>query len=181
MVLARLDFRYRSVFRQRDLAIWLAALGREEDALGILEYAYQNVRFRGKYNVWYAAETACCVAAHLRRKGDLGKGADLDLQRFIDQPSHALQTQPEVWTAGFVRSHLAGERKRFGKWFTDPSPAVTLEAMAWWTATLIFFREMAMAGFPRQGKLDLNRLDSWIDDAFARIRRKLDEMEAETD
>lgn len=39
-VLRRLNFRYRSVFSQRDLALWLAALGREGDAIGILEYAY---------------------------------------------------------------------------------------------------------------------------------------------
>jgi hypothetical protein len=180
-VLAGINFRYRSVFRQRDLAVWLAALGREHDALRVLEHAYRNVRFRGKYGVWYAAATACCVASYLRRRGDSRERADPDLQRFIDQPAHALQTQPEVWTAAFVRGHIAGERVRFEKSFDHPSPEVALEAMSWWTATLIFFQEMALAGFPRQGRVGLKRLGAWIDDALGRIRGRLDELTDETD
>jgi hypothetical protein len=175
-VLRGLSFRYQSVFRQRDLALWFASIGREGDALPILEHAYSSVKFRGKYDVWYAAATACCVAAHHRHKASRLEGADPELRRFIDQPAHALVTQPDIWTTTFVRSHVAGERGRFGRSFDDPDPDVALEAMAWWAATLIFFHEMALAGFPRRGKLNLKRLGSWIKDAFARIRGKLEEL-----
>jgi hypothetical protein len=81
--------------------------------------------------------------------------------------------QPDIWTASFVNKHIDGERKRFEVWFDDPKPEVALEAMAWWTATLIYFREMAIVGFPRKGDLDLKRLDLRIDDAFKQIRERL--------
>ena len=80
--------------------------------------------------------------------------------------------------AGYLDSqlcqkHIEGERKRFEVWFDDPKPLVALEAMAWWTATLIFFREMAIVGFPRKGKSDLRQLELWIDDAFKQIRGRI--------
>ena len=134
------------------------------------------MRFRGKHDVWYAAATACCVAAQIRRKAGRLEGAGPELQRFIDQPAHALVSQPDIWTAAFVRSDIAEERERFGGSFDDPDPAVALEAMAWWAATLIFFREMAVAGFSRKGKPNLKRLGSWIDDALDRIRGKLEQL-----
>jgi hypothetical protein len=68
-ILAGLNFPYRFVFRQRDLAIWLIAMGRVDDALPILEYANGNVRFRGKYGVSYAAATACSSAARAIHRG----------------------------------------------------------------------------------------------------------------
>jgi hypothetical protein len=174
VVLKKLNFQCRSVFCQRDLAICLVALGRDEEAVRVLEYAHRNVRFRGKYDVWYAAVSACSIAAYLRRKQGESQQADLELQRFIDQPAHAILTQPQVWTAAFVRKHIAGERKRFEQWFNDPDPGKAVEAMAWWAATVIFFREMTFAGLPRKGKLNVARLDSRIDDALAQLRNRLD-------
>jgi hypothetical protein len=174
VLLKKLNFQCRSVFCQRDLAICLIALGRDTEALQVLDHAHQNVQFRGKYEVWYAAASASCVSAYVRRKQGLHERADLDLQRFIGQPAHAILTQPEVWTAAFVRKHIAGERHRFEQWFDDPDPGKAIEAMAWWAATLIFFREMAVVGFPRKGKLNLARMDSWIRDALALLRNPLD-------
>jgi hypothetical protein len=153
------------------------ALGRNADALQMLDYAHQNVQFRRKYDVWYAAASACCVAAYLRRGKRQPKRAELDLRRFIEEPAHGLQTHPQIWTAAFVRKHIAGERERFEQWFYDPNPKHAVEALTWWTATLIFFREMTFTGFPRKGKLNLKRLDSEIKDAMARIRDRLHRLE----
>ena len=87
-------------------------------------------------------------------------------------------SQPDIWTAAFVRSDIAEERERFGGSFGDPDADVAMEALAWWAATLIFFHEMALAGFPKKGKLDLKRFGSWIDNALGRIRGKLDDSSA---
>ena len=172
-VLKTLNFQHRSVTCQRDLGIFLFALGRKFDALKVLKYAYRHVEFRGSYRVWYAAASACCVHSYLRRKRKDSDRADPDLERFIDRPAHGMLFQKEIWTATFVRKHIAGERKRFKVWFDDPKPEVALEAMAWWTATLIFFREMAILGFPLKGKLDLEKLDLWIDDSLMQIRHRI--------
>jgi hypothetical protein len=95
------------------------------------------------------------------------------LQRFLDAPAHGVQLQPKIWTASFIRKHIAGERKRFQVWFNNPRLDDALEAMSWWAATLMFFREMAILGFPRKGKLDLKRLDLWIDSAIEQIRERI--------
>jgi hypothetical protein len=169
----KFDFRYRSILCQRDLAICLIALGRNGEALRVLDYAHQHVKFRRKYDVWYAAASACCVAANVRRSEGNDQRAKLDLQRFVDEPCHALMTQPEIWTATFVRRHIAGERKHFGPSFDSADLSVAVEAMAWWAATLIFFREMAVLGFPQKGKLNVARLDVLIDEALALLRNRL--------
>ncbi len=172
-VLKTLNFQHQSVTRQRDLGICMFALGRKADALQVLRHAYKHIKVRGSYRVWYAASSTCCVYSYLRNQGKDSDRTALDLQRFLDQPAHGIQLQPDIWTASFVNKHIEGERKRFEVWFDDPKPLVALEAMAWWTATLIFFREMAIVGFPRKGELDLKQLDLWIDDAFKQLKERL--------
>lgn len=169
-ILKNLDFRYRSIFRQRDLAICFMALGRDTDALRVLDYAHQNVQFRGSANVWYAAYSACCIASFLRRRKGQVRWAGKNMQRFIDQPAHGIFFQTETWTAAFIRSHLEKERIRFEQWYENPQLEAVVEARAWWIATLIEFRESALLGYPRKGKLNLKRLDSWIEDALAQLR-----------
>ena len=56
--------------------------------------------------------------------------------------------------------------------YDSPKLEYAMEARAWWTGTLIFFREMALLGFPREGKLDLDTLDQWIDAALTDIRER---------
>jgi hypothetical protein len=172
-VVKTLNLQHQSVSRQRDLGILLYASGRKADALQVLRHAFQHVQFRGSYRVWYSAASACCVYSFIRRRDKDSAPTIPDFQRFLDQPAHAIQLQPDIWTASFVNKHIEGERKRFEVWFGDLDPKVALEAMAWWTATLIFFKEMAILGFPRRGKVDQKKLDLWIDDAVKRIRERL--------
>lgn len=175
-ILKKFDFRQRSVCRQRDLAICLIALGRNKGALQILDCAHTNVAFRGSYGVWYAAASACCISSYLRRKKGQHKRATLDFQRFLEPPWHGILFQPDVWTAAFVRKHIAGEREQFAPWFDSPDLSGAIEARAWWIATLLDFRELALNGFPRKGKVSVTRLDSWIESAFAELRNKLHEV-----
>src|SRR6185436_10898118 len=111
-ILKKLDFRRDSVMRQRGFGVALAALGRNADALSVLDYAHSNVEYRGSADVWYAAGTACCIAGYLRRKeGDEARALQ-GLQRFIDPPCAAIIFQSNIWTADFVGTHLAQERAR---------------------------------------------------------------------
>jgi hypothetical protein len=141
--------------------------------LPILDYAHRSVRFRGKYDVWYAAASACCIACYLRRRSGQQKKAIQDLQKFLKPPCHAIVFQTGIWTAAFVRKHLAEERERFARWFDSPKTGTAIEARAWWIATLVFFRELALNGFPRKGKISVGRLDLWIEKALEELAVKL--------
>ena len=176
-ILKAFDFRHQSVMRQRGFAICLMALGRLAEALQVLDYAQSNVEYRGKAYAWYSAGSACSVASYLRRtEGDDARAAK-DMLRFLEPPCHAIISQTDLWTADFVRSHLAEERLRFAPEFDDPKPRFAIEARTWWIATLVFFREFALIGFPRQGGIDVKQLDSWIDAALAELKGKLIALE----
>jgi hypothetical protein len=175
-ILKKFNFEHRSIDRQRDLAVCLVALGRSADALHVLDYAHTSVQFRGSYNVWYAAAAACTVSAYLRRKKRQQARAVRDLERFVEPPCHGLIFQPDVWTAAFIRKHLAEELQRFVAWYDDPKPAAAIEARSRWIATLIFFRELADLGFPKQGKLPLKQLDARIEKALVELAAKLREQ-----
>lgn len=172
-ILKKFDFRHRSIDHQRDFAICLIALGRSTEALQILDYAHTNVQFRGSYYVWYAAASACCVSAYLRRKKGQQARAIRDLQRFLEPPCHGMVFQTDVWTAAFVRKHLAEERKRFAYTYDDPELAAAIEARAWWIETLMFFRAFANLGFPKKGKVSLKQLDTGIEHALAELAATL--------
>jgi hypothetical protein len=172
-ILKEFNFQNRSVDRQRDFAICLIALGRTTDALQMLDYAQSNVQYRGKAYVWYAAASACCLSGYLRRKKGQQARASRDLQRFLEPPCHGMVFQTDVWTAAFVRKHLAEERKRFAYWYDNPKATAAIEARAWWIATLVFFREMALIGFPKKGKVSVRQLDIGIAKALEELAARL--------
>lgn len=166
-ILKTFDFRHESVARQRGFGISLIALGRFADALAVLDYAHTHVEYRGSAPAWYAAGTACCVAGYLRRQqGDGAKAAE-DVMRFVDPPFHATIFQTEVWTADFIRKHLDEEHARFARSRDNPKPQFALEARTWWIATLIVFHEMALAGYPKTGRVDVKQIAARIEEALA--------------
>jgi hypothetical protein len=179
-ILKRFSFQHRSINQQRDFAICLIALGRFADALQMLDFAHRNIQFRGSHYVWYGAATACCVSAYLRRKKGQETRAIRDLQRFLEPPCHAIVSQTDVWTAAFVRKHLAQERSRFACWYDDPELTAAIEARAWWIATLVFFREFALLGFPKKGTISVERLDLGIEQALEELAAKLHREERQT-
>lgn len=168
--LKTLSTRARSVLRQRDLGICYLAAGRERDALAILDHAHRGITFRGKHDVWYAAASACLVSRHVRRVVLREPVDDGEVQRFLSPPAHAVISQPVLWTAPFVRRHVAGEQSRFQPSFSHPKPEVAIEALAWWSATLIFFLEMADLGYPVQvPDPDVRELETSLSEALARL------------
>ncbi len=168
--LKTLSTRVGSVLRQRDLGICYLAAGREGDALAILDHAHRGITFRGKYDVWYAAASACVASRHVRRvvlREPVDSG---EVQRFLNPPAHAVISQPLLWTAPFVRRHVAVEQSRFQPSFSHARPEVAIEALAWWSATLIFFLEMAQLGYPPQvPDPDVRELETSLEEALARL------------
>jgi len=80
----------------------------------------------------------------------------------------AVIVQGNIWTADFVRTHLAQERARFALDYDSPKAQAALESRTWWIATLVFFREKALVGYPKTG-IDVGHFDVRIDEAFAEL------------
>jgi len=145
-----LSLRGRSVLRQRDFAVALHALGRDDDALAVADWPQRSVQFRGKGDAWYAANAAWAVASRIRRRRGNAAVAMADLQRFVDQPAHALLTQPHLWNEARMRELAGVELRRFDDASKRAGP-LAADSMAWAAAELTFFRETAVPPFPHAG------------------------------
>lgn len=173
-ILRNLNSRSRSVLQQRDLGIWLTALGRPGDAVKVLDFAHRHVQFRGSYDVWHSAASACSVATYLTEdRGDLGLLHPL--RRFLYPPAHGVAIQTGIYTVSGVRNYLREEKARFQPCFDDSRPAVAAEAHAWWIADLILCHEFGRLGFPaRREKTYLPKLVDTISASLERLRLRLE-------
>ena len=167
--------RYLSVCRQRDLAICMLSVDRQDDAIAIVQFAQQGCSYRSGVDVWDATGQSAAVVAYMRRNEKDYFPTD-ELNKFIEQPAHALFTQPEIYTSSGILAHLEKERARHSFLFDNPDPNTALEAMCWWTSTLIFFRVFADLGYPRDKQLDVNELDKRINEMLKRIRQNVEDM-----
>jgi hypothetical protein len=164
-----LSLRARSILLQRDLAMCLHALGRDPEALAIVEWPMRAVVYRGKTDAWYASSSAWALAARVRRRrGETDVALD-GLARFIEHPSHDLLVQPAAWDMARLEGVNAEERRRFEEALTEDD----IGAMARPIGELVFLRETAVPPFPHV-HLRLGWLDTSIADLIGRLRRRLE-------
>jgi hypothetical protein len=164
-----LSLRARSIFSQRDLAVCLHALGRDAEALSVVDWPMRAAVYRGKTDAWYAASSAWAVAARIhRRRGEVDLVRE-GLERFVEHPSHDLLLQPAVWDTAKLESAAAEERRRFEEGRTEDDT----EPMARAVGELVFLRETAVTPFPHE-HLRLGWLDSSIAELVGVLRDRLE-------
>ena len=165
-----LSLRARSILLQRDLAVCLHAVGRDPEAVAIVEWPMRAVVYRGKTDAWYAASTAWALAARIRRRRGETDLAREGLERFIEHPSHDLLVQPTLWDMGRLEAVNEEERRRFDEAAQEEDTG----AMARPLGELVFLRETAVPPFPHV-HLRLGWLDTSIADLVGRLRRRLED------
>jgi hypothetical protein len=164
-----LSLKARSILLQRDLAVCLHAVGRDAEALALVDWPMRAVVYRGKTDAWYAASTAWSVAARIRRRrGEVDLVRD-GLDRFIEHPSHDLLLQPMNWDTARLEIVDGDERRRFDEASTEDDAG----SMARAVGELVFHRETALPPFPH-AHLRLGWLDSSIAGLFGRLRSRLE-------
>jgi hypothetical protein len=167
--LKSLSLRARSIFLQRDLALCLHALGRDAEALSLLDWPMKATVYRGKMDAWYAASTTWAVAARIRRRrGEIDRVRD-GLERFIERPSHELLLQPVLWDAARLQAASDEQRHRFEEACTEDDT----DSMASAVGELVFLRETAVPPFPHV-HLRLGWLDTSIAELLGRLRSRLE-------
>jgi hypothetical protein len=164
-----LSLKARSILLQRDLAVCLHAVGRDAEALALVDWPMRAVVYRGKTDAWYAASTAWSVAARIRRRrGEVDLVRD-GLDRFIEHPSHDLLIQPMNWDTARLEIVDSYERRRFDEASTEDDAG----SMARAVGELVFHRETALPPFPH-AHLRLGWLDSSIAGLVGRLRSRLE-------
>ena len=164
-----LSLKARSILLQRDLAVCLHAVGRDAEALALVDWPMRAVVYRGKTDAWYAASTAWSVAARIRRRrGEVDLVRD-GLDRFIEHPSHDLLIQPMNWDTARLEIVDSYERRRFDEACTEDDAG----SMARAVGELVFHRETALPPFPH-AHLRLGWLDSSIAGLVGRLRSRLE-------
>jgi hypothetical protein len=164
-----LALRGRSILLQRDLALCLHALGRDAEALAIVDWPMRAVVYRGKTDAWYAASTAWAVAARIRRRRGEADLVRDGLERFVEHPSHDLLVQPMNWDTARLELVHGYERRRFEEASTEEDPASMARAIG----ELVFLRETALSPFPH-AHLRLGWLDSSIAEMLGRLRDRVE-------
>ena len=164
-----LSLKARSILLQRDLAVCLHAVGRDAEALALVDWPMRAVVYRGKTDAGYAASTAWSVAARIRRRrGEVDLVRD-GLDRFIEHPSHDLLIQPMNWDTARLEIVDSYERRRFDEASTEDDAG----SMARAVGELVFHRETALPPFPH-AHLRLGWLDSSIAGLVGRLRSRLE-------
>jgi hypothetical protein len=164
-----LSLKARSILEQRDLAVCLHAVGRDAEALAIVDWPMRAVVYRGRTDAWYAASTCWAVAGRIRRRrGETDLVRD-GLERFLEHPSHDLLIQPMNWDTPRLESVNEEERRHFDEASAEDDAA----SMARAAGELVFLRETAVPPFPH-AHLRLGWLDSSIAELLGRLRRRLD-------
>jgi hypothetical protein len=164
-----LSLRARSIFLQRDLAVCLHAIGRDAEALAVVEWPMRRVVYRGKSDSWYAASAAWAVAARIRRRrGEVDLVRD-GLERFIEHPSHDLLVQPLLWDMARLERAGAEEQRAF----QEAAEEEDTDSMARAVGELVFLRETALPPFPH-AHLRLGWLDTSIAELMGRLRARLE-------
>jgi hypothetical protein len=164
-----LALRARSILLQRDLAVCLHAVGRDAEALAIVDWPMRAVVYRGKTDAWYAASTAWSLAARIRRRRGEAELVRDGLERFIEHPSHDLLVQPMNWDTARLVGVNAEERRRFEEASAEDDAA----SMARAVGELVFLRETALSPFPH-AHLRLGWLDSSLAELLGRLRTRLE-------
>jgi hypothetical protein len=164
-----LSLKARSILQQRDLAVCLHAIGRDAEALAVIDWPMRSVVYRGRTDAWYAASTCWAVGARIRRRrGEVTLVRD-GLERFVEHPSHDLLLQPMNWDTARLEAASDEERQRFG----EASSEDDASAMARAVGELLFLRETAIEPFPH-AHLRLGWLDSSIAELLGGLRLRVE-------
>jgi hypothetical protein len=156
-------------------AVALLSLGREDEALRVVAAAHRRVVFRGSYtDAVYGAAKATAIASWIRRRAGDTMGARAEMNRFVDQPVHALQpggrhSQTDLWTREQFAVALASIEERAATLSRMGPPEREYVAIAESVGDLIFLGEFARIYPEHGGKVDEADLLDRIQRALMKI------------
>ena len=159
--------RMEGLFEEVDLAFYVDALGRSDEALQIVAFLTDQVAFSGNYNIWTPVGYGLCLRARLHRLAGDTPAAASALQRLIEHPFHTQLPKAEVLEkiAAFPSELEEGFRDASTKW-AALQLSRTLQAIC-------YYRETGVAGFAHSGWYAVDELESLFVAGKQRLHERL--------
>jgi len=159
--------RMEEIFEAVDLATYLSALGRNDEAEALLAFVTDGAAFGGNFNVWTPMGCALVLLARLRRLGKDAAGARRALAPLIER-SYRVPVEPGEPAACVAETahkleEAAGESQKWA------CLGISRHLM-----DLHFFRETAKRGFPHAGSYPTKPLDAAIAECMDRLKARLE-------
>lgn len=149
------------------VAWFLLALGRDAEALDLVDHVADRVTFTDDRAVWSAASTVIALAARIAREsGDEERHASL-VARLVEHPAIAATPLPvfQKWVAEAMKDVRSAE--------VDPSQKFACEGFARGCARASYVRETADSGGYEPGSVDVEALERTITEGLDGLRAHL--------
>jgi hypothetical protein len=149
------------------LAWFLVAVGRDDEARELVDHVSDRVSFTGDHNVWSPAASSISLAARLaRQKNDEARRASL-VARLVENPAVAAMPREAFvkWVAEADKDVRSAE--------VDPSQKWACHGFARGCARAAYFRETAAEGAYESGVLVVDALERTIAEGLAGLRAHL--------
>lgn len=156
-----------TLFETADLAWFLVAVGRAEEARELVDHVADRVSFTGDHDIWSPASSAISLAARLARlKNDEARRAGL-VARLVEHPAVAPMPREAFlrWVAGADKDIRSAE--------VDPSQKWACQGFARGCARATYFRETVAEGAYEEGVLEVDALERTIAEGLAGLRAHL--------
>ena len=161
--LSRMDPLYDAV----ELAWFLTALDRGDEAKPLLDWIIAGVPFKGNYSTWSPAGAAICLRARLARiEGDEAMRASV-VNRLVANPAYATVERPQI------DDRIADDAQDIDVALADKSQKWACHRLGRALMGLSYFRETAGAGFYYDDWIDTAAVDAQIDRALWMLRQRL--------
>jgi hypothetical protein len=159
--------RMATLFEISQLAWFLVALERSEEAGSLVDRVADGVTFTGNHNIWSPASNSISLAARLARQaGDEARRAAL-IAKLVEHPAVASMPRAGLldWVAKADQDLRTAQVATSQKW--------AREGFARACARATYFRETATEGAYEADVIDVEALDRTIAEALAGLRPHL--------
>ena len=164
----RLTFtRMEGLFEEVDLAFYLTALGRTDEALQLLTFLTGNIEFNNNYNVWTPVGYGISLQARLHRLIGDTHSAQTALERIRAHPFQVPLPREQLSEKFAVfQSELAvTAREKSSKW--------ACQKLSRTLCTICYYLETGVADFPNSDWYPINELETLMKNGLQILYERL--------
>lgn len=154
------------LFEQIDIAVYLSALSRNEDALKILEPITRSIEFGGNYNIWTPVGLAACWQARLKRLAGDTTGCNLALEPIREHPFEKVRQSAVAQRIAQLATNLDSASQ-------DDSQRWACQDLARALLSLCFFSETGRAEFAHSSWYDVTQVEQIIQSGLDLLHKRL--------